>query len=173
MAEAGATGSCFTNFTLQRIARRPSRFLAHPVTMPLPRQRARKKSVPTSDQWPMVPRMLSRKHENKLREKEMGKTGLRLRAPRRKCQVQSLVMRVLALAKLCKSDSGFITSRRQTGSRDPGGLVFSAAWSRRASVLSPGASAGFTFISGSTPVSAQSVLEKGLIGFVSGMPIPK
>jgi hypothetical protein len=50
----------------------PSRFLAHPVTMPLSGS-ARKKSVPTSDQWPMVPRILSRKHENKLREKEMGK----------------------------------------------------------------------------------------------------
>jgi hypothetical protein len=38
-------------------------------------------------------------------------------------------------------------------------------------VTSP--SAAFTFISGSTPISAQSVFEKGLIAFVSGMPIPK
>jgi hypothetical protein len=35
------------------------------------------------------------------------------------------------------------------------------------------ASAAFTFTSGSTPVSAQSVFEKGLIGLVSGIPIPK
>ena len=35
------------------------------------------------------------------------------------------------------------------------------------------ASAAFTFTSSSTPVSAQSVFEKGLIGLASGMPIPK
>jgi hypothetical protein len=35
------------------------------------------------------------------------------------------------------------------------------------------ASAAFTLTSGSTPVSAQSVFEKGSIAFVSGMPIPK
>jgi len=35
------------------------------------------------------------------------------------------------------------------------------------------ASAAFTFTSGSTPISAQSFFEKGLIAFVSGMPIPK
>jgi hypothetical protein len=35
------------------------------------------------------------------------------------------------------------------------------------------ASAAFTFTSGSTPVSAQSVSEKGLLGLVSGIPIPK
>jgi hypothetical protein len=35
------------------------------------------------------------------------------------------------------------------------------------------ASTAFTFTSGSTPTSAQSVFAKGLIAFVSGMPIPK
>ena len=35
------------------------------------------------------------------------------------------------------------------------------------------ASAAFTLTSGSTAVSAQAVFEKGLIVFVSGMPIPK
>ena len=43
-------------------------------------------------------------------------------------------------------------------------------------VISPAvssASAAFTFTSGSTPTSAQSFFEKGLMAFVSGMPIPK
>jgi len=35
------------------------------------------------------------------------------------------------------------------------------------------ASAAFTFTSGSTPVSAQSIFEKRWIGLVSGIPIPK
>jgi hypothetical protein len=42
----------------------------------------------------MVPRILSRKHENKLREREWENWPETARVPR-KCQVQSLVMRVI------------------------------------------------------------------------------